>query len=133
MMEDQHVILFDGVCNLCNGAVQFVLKHERNQKLRFTALQSQTGEELLQKHGFPAEKMDSFVLIQGGKAFTKSDAAVRAAHYLKLPYRLAAVGIIVPRPIRNKVYEYIARNRYKWFGKKDECMLPSPDIKERFI
>ncbi|MFC7371467.1 thiol-disulfide oxidoreductase DCC family protein [Fictibacillus iocasae] len=137
MHETEHkervVILFDGVCNMCNGAVQFMLKHERDHRLRFAAMQSETGAKLLASHGLPSNQMDSFVIIKDGVAYTKSDAAVQAASHLKYPWRIAVLGKAIPRGIRDMIYSYIAKNRYKWFGKKETCMLPSPGVKDRFI
>lgn len=132
-MEESPVILFDGVCNLCNGSVQYVIKHDRRGLFKFASLQSQPGQELLRKFSLPVSNFNSFVLVKDGKAFTKSDAALLVAKHLDGPVRLLYGLIIVPSVIRNSVYNFIANNRYKWFGKKDSCMIPQQSIQSRFL
>lgn len=128
-----HIILFDGVCNLCNGAVQYVIKRDRNKRFKFASLQSEVGKQILVKSGLPEDHLKSFVYIQGNHIYTRSDAALRVAQQLGGAVKLLYGFIIVPKFIRDLVYDLIARNRYKLFGKKDECMLPSPELKRRFI
>lgn len=130
---DHPVILFDGICNLCNNAVQFVLKHDKKKLFRFASLQSDFGKSILIKYGLPTDNFNSFVLILNGKAYTKSTAALSVAKMLSGPMKLLYGFIIVPAFIRNGVYNVIANNRYKWFGKKESCMLPSPDVAARFL
>ena len=130
---DHPVILFDGICNLCNNAVQFVLKHDKKKLFRFASLQSDFGKSILIKYGLPPDNFNSFVLILNGKAYTKSTAALSVAKMLSGPMKLLYGFIIVPAFIRNGVYNVIANNRYKWFGKKESCMLPSPDVAARFL
>ena len=130
---DHPIILFDGICNLCNNAVQFVLKHDKKKLFRFASLQSDFGKSILIKYGLPTDNFNSFVLILNGKAYTKSTAALSVAKMLSGPMKLLYGFIIVPAFIRNGVYNVIARNRYKWFGKKESCMLPSPDVAARFL
>lgn len=130
---DHPVILFDGICNLCNNAVQFVLKHDKKKLFRFASLQSDFGKSILIKYGLPTDNFNSFVLILNGKAYTKSTAALSVAKMLSGPIKVLYGFIIVPAFIRNGVYNVIARNRYKWFGKKESCMLPSPDVAARFL
>lgn len=130
---DHPVILFDGICNLCNNAVQFVLKHDKKKLFRFASLQSDFGKSILIKYGLPTDNFNSFVLILNGKAYTKSIAALSVAKMLSGPIKVLYGFIIVPAFIRNGVYNVIARNRYKWFGKKESCMLPSPDVAARFL
>ena len=132
-MEESPVILFDGVCNLCNGFVQYVIKHDRRGLFKFASLQSQPGQELLRKFSLPASNFNSFVVVKDGKAFTKSDAALLVAKHLDGPVRLLYGLKIVPSVIRNSVYNFIANNRYKWFGKKDSCMIPQQSIQSRFL
>ena len=132
-MESKPIILFDGVCNLCNNAVQFVIKHDPSDEFVFAALQSATGQELLQQYNLPQVGFDSFVLIQNGKIFLKSTAALQIAKQLNGPIKLLYGFIIVPAFIRNAVYNIIAKNRYKWFGKKDNCMMPTPALQSRFL
>ena len=132
-MESKPIILFDGVCNLCNSSVQFVIQHDRANKFLFAALQSQTGQALLQQYNLPQQGFDSFVLIQNEKVFLRSTAALHVAKQLNGPAKLLYGFIIVPAFIRNTVYNFIAKNRYKWFGKKESCMMPTPTLQSRFL
>ena len=132
-MEYKSIILFDGVCNLCNNAVQFVIKHDYSDKFVFAALQSAIGQKLLQQYNLPQTGFDSFVLLQNGKVFLKSTAALQIAKQLSGPVKLLYGFIIVPSFIRNTVYTVVAKNRYKWFGKKDSCMIPTASLKAKFL
>jgi predicted DCC family thiol-disulfide oxidoreductase YuxK len=127
------VILFDGVCNLCNGAVQYIIKHDAAALFKFASLQSETGQQLLKTHGLQQTDFNSFVLIQNNKAFTKSAAALMVSKKLNGPVKLLGGFIFVPSFIRDGIYNFIARNRYKWFGKKESCMLPTPALESRFL
>lgn len=127
------VILFDGVCNFCNGAVNFTIKRDKRKTIKFAALQSNAGKAMLQQYGLPANHLSSFILVENGKVFDRSTAALRVCRYLKGGWPLCYGLIIVPAFIRNAVYNFIAKNRYKWFGQKEECMVPSPDIRTRFL
>lgn len=129
----KRVILFDGDCNFCDSSVQFIIKRDPAAHFLFTSLQSEKGLELTKQYAIPAE-VDSLVLIENGKAFTKSSAALRIAKKLDGLWHLFFVFILVPRKIRDGVYDYVANNRYRWFGKKeDACTLPSPEQRKRFI
>ena len=132
-MQTRQIILFDGVCNLCNGAVQFVIKHDPHAKFTFASLQSDTGKKLLEAHNLPSNQLNSFVLIQEERAYTKSTAALKVVMQLTGLIKLLYGFIIVPVFIRNAVYTLISNNRYKWFGKKEACMIPSPSLKQRFL
>ncbi len=132
-MDDNPVILFDGICNLCNNAVQFVIKHDKKKIYRFASLQSESGKSLLRKYGLPIDDPASFVLIQNDKAYTESTAALLVAQNLSGAVKMLYGFIIVPPLIRNGIYRIIAANRYKWFGKKDSCMVPSTDLSARFL
>jgi predicted DCC family thiol-disulfide oxidoreductase YuxK len=132
-MSEKPVILFDGVCNLCNGAVQFVIKHDHKNTFNFASLQSDAGQSLLKTYNFSAVDFNSFVLIQNDKAFLRSDAALRVVKQLSGSIRLLYGFIIVPKFIRDYVYRIISKNRYKWFGKKESCMIPSPQLRSRFL
>ncbi|MFI8380217.1 thiol-disulfide oxidoreductase DCC family protein [Leeuwenhoekiella sp. NPDC079379] len=127
------IILFDGVCNLCNGAINFIIKQDSSGVFKFTSLQSETGMRLLQKHNIDPEKTDSIILVEGDRASVKSTAALRISRFLDKGYPLLYVFMIVPGFIRNIVYDFIAKNRYKWFGKKESCMIPTPELKSRFL
>ncbi|MBC7688188.1 MAG: thiol-disulfide oxidoreductase DCC family protein [Aquabacterium sp.] len=132
-MNDNPVILFDGVCNLCNGAVDFVIKRDTTSQFKFAALQSEAGQKLLQQYNLPRENFNSFVLIKEGKVYTKSAAALKVCKHLTGLWPILYGFIIVPSFIRNAVYQWIAKNRYKWFGKKQQCMLPTAALKNRFL
>lgn len=126
------VILFDGECNFCDSSVQFIIKRDRKALYKFAAIQSTVGQEILRKHNIPAT-LDSFILVDGDQWHTKSSAALRVFKNLTIGWKLCYFLLIVPRPIRDYFYNIIAKNRYKWFGKKESCMLPSPDIRKRFL
>ncbi len=127
------ILLFDGVCNLCNASVQFVLKRDTEGQFRFASLQSEAAQELLRQFPEAPAGINTVVLIENGQLYTKSDAALRAAKRLPGPWPLLYGFILLPRSLRNLVYDWIARNRYRWFGKEDQCMLPRPEWKERFL
>ena len=132
-MDNSSIILFDGVCNFCNAGANFIIKHDKKKVFRFAALQSEAGQKLLQQYALPKEGFDSFILIDNRKVYKKSSAGLRV--YGKLPWywKWTQLGWIAPKFIRDAVYNFIASNRYKWFGKKDHCMVPTPDIRSRFL
>jgi predicted DCC family thiol-disulfide oxidoreductase YuxK len=127
------VVLFDGVCNLCTGAVQFIIKRDPEAYFRFCSLQSEVGRQLMLQYHINPDAMDTFVLLLDARCFTKSDAALRIAGKLSGVWPLLSIFWVVPRPLRNWCYDFVARHRYKWFGKKDRCMLPTPDLMSRFV
>lgn len=131
--ENHKIILFDGVCNLCNGAINFVIEKDKNNSFKFAALQSEIGQDLTSRFNIDRTKVDSIILIDGDKHFEKSSAALRIAQHMSGAYPLLYMFMIVPKFIRNAVYDYIAKNRYKWFGKKESCMIPTPALKEKFL
>lgn len=133
MKTTEHIILFDGVCNLCNNSVQFVLKNDTNAKFKFASLQSNAGQKLLAHFQLPLYEFNSFIYVAEDKIYTRSSAALRVAKELNFPWKLMFVFIIIPPFIRNFVYDTIAKNRYKWFGKRESCMIPTPDLKQRFL
>lgn len=126
-------ILFDGVCNLCNTLVQFVIRHDPAGRFRFAALQSASGQALLSQHGLRTHDFDTFVYIRNGTAHTQSTAGLLVMRDLGGGWQLLYALIIVPRFIRDAVYAAIARNRYRFFGRKDACMIPTPELKSRFL
>ena len=132
-MNNSPVILFDGVCNLCNGAVQFVIKHDEKGQFRFASLQGEHGQQLLKHYNLSPVDLDSFVLIQGDVAYSKSTAALLVAKQLKGVVKSLYVFRIIPAFIRDGIYNFIARNRYRWFGRKESCMIPSVDLRARFL
>jgi predicted DCC family thiol-disulfide oxidoreductase YuxK len=127
------VVLFDGVCNFCNGWVNFIIEHDRSGYFKFTPLQSATGEELLQKFQIDRTGTDSVILIENDRAFMHSTAALRIARRLDGVWSWAYAFIIVPAPVRDFLYKGFARYRYSLFGKRDVCMMPTPEIRERFL
>ncbi|MBX3225991.1 MAG: thiol-disulfide oxidoreductase DCC family protein [Labilithrix sp.] len=139
------VVLFDGVCNLCNAAVQFMIDRDPAERLRFAPLQSDVGNELLTAAmGAEAAKAlrdgatgdgdpDSIVLVEDGKAWTHSSAALQIARRMRFPWTLAVMLYVFPRFLRDVVYRFIARNRYRWFGKSDTCRIPTPELRARFL
>ncbi|PCK20214.1 hypothetical protein CEY02_14535 [Bacillus pumilus] len=128
-----HLILFDGVCNVCSGAVQFVIKRDPNERMMFASLQSDTGQQILKENGLPLDEFNSFIYIEEGTLYTKSTGILKAARHLKGIYRWSYLLLAIPRPIRDWLYQLIAKNRYKWFGQKTSCMMPTPNIKKRFL
>lgn len=131
--DEQPIILFDGVCNLCEGFVQFVIRNDPDATFHFAPLQSGIGEELLARCGWEENSLDGVVLIDDGRCYKKSDAVIRVARRLGMPFRLLGPGWIIPRIIRDRIYDYVAVNRYAWFGKKDACLMPTEDIRSRFL
>lgn len=145
------MILFDGVCNLCSRSVQFILKRDKRGRFRFASLQSPVGQALLQQAGLPADHIDTFVLIENSnlpilstgvtagtppsaiKVYTRSSGALRVLRLLGGAWALLYIFWIIPRPIRDIVYDWVARHRYRWFGKQDSCWLPRPEWKDRFL
>lgn len=132
-MHHHPTLLFDGVCNLCNASVQWVLKRDRHAQFRFAALQSEIGQQLLQQHGLDPIQFDTVVLAEGDRIFLRSDAPLEISRRLGGGWKLLYVLKIIPRPLRDSVYNFIARNRYRWFGKQEVCMIPKPEWKGRFL
>ncbi len=131
--DKELVLLFDGVCNLCNGAINFVIDHEPKGRIKFAALQSEPGKALIAKYLSNQEVKDSLIFIENGKAYQQSGAALRVAKYLNGAWPLLFVFIVVPPFIRNWVYDYVAKNRYKWFGQMESCRMPTKELKARFL
>lgn len=132
--KDKKIILFDGVCNLCNSAIQFIIKQDKKDLFRFVALQSELGEKIINHIGVDSQKMDSIILYEPGVAYYyKSEAALKIASHLGSFYSLLTVFKILPTAFSNFIYDWIARNRYKWFGKKENCMIPTPELKSKFL
>lgn len=126
-------ILVDGVCNLCNGFVQFVIKRDPQARFRFGALSSDAARKVLEEAGVRGPIPDSIVLVQDGRVYFRSDAPLRIARELTFPWPLFAVFAVVPRFVRDRVYDFIAARRYRWFGRRDVCMIPTPGLNDRFL
>ena len=125
------MLLFDGVCNLCNASVRFIVERDPAGRFQFAPLQSDAAGRLLGKA--PQPLPDTFVLVEDGRFFTGSTAALRVARGLRFPWPLAYVFVAVPRPVRDWVYDAVARNRYRWFGRRDVCMVPTTELRSRFL
>jgi predicted DCC family thiol-disulfide oxidoreductase YuxK len=131
--EDGPILLFDGVCNLCSASVQFVLKRNGKENVRFASLQSEFAVKALTDSKLPSNYLNSLVLLENGKTYVKSDAALKLAKNLNGAWKLGGIFSIVPRFIRDALYDWVAKNRYKWYGKKDVCWIPEAKWKNRFI
>ena len=128
------IVLFDGHCNFCSGVVNFLIDRDPRGRLKFAALQSETGRRLLAEHGLSMpDEPDTLVFIVGGKALVRSDAALATTKYLRGLWPLAGVGFLVPRCLRDPVYKLVARNRYRWFGRSEACRVPTPALRARFL
>ena len=129
------IVLFDGVCNLCTGSVRFIIQRDPGGRFMFASLQSEPGARLTRRHGVAtaATDLSSIVLIANGRAYERSDAALRIARHLSGAWRALWLLRFVPRPIRDAVYGLVARNRYRWFGRQESCMVPTPELRARFL
>ena len=132
-MKAQPIILFDGVCNFCNGAVNFIIKRDKKSTLKFAAIQSSLGQQILNDYHLPSNFLSSFVFIHKGHLYTQSTAALKVCKYLDGLWPLFYGFIIVPKFIRDAIYKLIAKNRYRWFGRKDQCMVPDAGVRHRFL
>ncbi|GAB3177739.1 thiol-disulfide oxidoreductase DCC family protein [Telluribacter humicola] len=128
-----NIVFFDGVCNLCNGAVNFLIDHDSKQQLKYASLQSKAGQAVLQKYGLPQDEYESFLLLKEDKLYQKSDAALEVARLLGGAWAGLYVFKLIPRFIRDAVYNWVASNRYRWFGKNSSCRIPTPELRERFV
>lgn len=132
--KDKKLILFDGICNLCNSSINYVIKHDKDDVFMFAPLQSKVGKKIINDHNIDASKTDSIILYEHSKGVSfKSTAALKIASRLGFPRNLMAIFYVIPAFIRNWVYDYIAKNRYNWFGKQDACMIPTPELRKKFI
>jgi predicted DCC family thiol-disulfide oxidoreductase YuxK len=131
--QGKPIILFDGVCNYCNSMVNFIIRQDKQQRFVFAPLQSEAGQRLLLQHKLPRTDFDSFVLIDNNKVYMKSSASLQLFSKLPWYWKWTQLFWIVPSFLRDGIYNLIARNRYKWFGKKDACMIPGPEVKLRFL
>ncbi len=132
LLQAGPLVLFDGVCNLCSASVRFLARRE-NGTLWYAAMQSVTGQRLLEQRNLPLDDYDSFLFLENGRLYVKSEAALRLCGYMKQPWPILRALRFVPRPIRDWVYDRIARNRYSLFGKRESCMLPDADLSSRFL
>ncbi len=128
-----YIVLFDGVCNLCNSSVQFIIKHDKKAQFSFASLQGEFGQRFLKEKRLPLDHFNSFMLLENEKVFSKSTGALRMLKHLGAKWQFFYIFIIVPKPIRDSVYNFISKNRYRWFGKKETCWLPTAELKKRFL
>ena len=128
-----HIILFDGICNLCSGFMQFIYKRDRKKIFKFTWLQDDKTKEILDWLKLSSQNFETIILMESGNAYFKSTAFLKIVRLLPFPWPLLGVGYIIPRVIRDVLYDYIAKNRYRWFGKKEECLVPTGDLLKRFL
>ena len=134
-MEDSAhpILLFDGVCNLCNGSVQFILRRDPEARFRFASLQSAAGQRYLDELRIDRQAVDSVILVEGDRWYMEGDAALRIARLLPGPWKMLGIFRLLPRPLRNWLYRLVARHRYRWFGKRESCWLPTPELRGRFL
>jgi len=128
-----HIVLFDGVCNLCNAVVKFIIRHDKKAVFSFASLQSEEGQLLLKQNDLSPDSFDSFIYVENGKIRQKSAAALYLAKRLDGLWPLLYAGIIIPRPLRDFIYKKIADNRYRLMGRSETCMIPTPELKQRFL
>ena len=132
--NDKKIILFDGVCNLCNSSVKYVIKHDKKDEFRFVPIQSELGQKIIKHIGISAKHTDSVIFYKPGKVYYyKSTAALEIAKSLNGFFTYASIFRIIPSAIRDIIYDYIAKNRYKWYGKNESCMIPTPELKSKFL
>ena len=132
-MPDQPLLFFDGVCNLCNSSVQTIIKKDRHQKFKFASIQSDAAKEILLQFDNFNSSIDSIILINNGKLFYKSSAVLRVCKILGSVYSFLIIFWLIPKPIRDWMYDFVAKNRYSWFGKRESCMIPSVELEDRFL
>lgn len=130
---EQAIILFDGVCNFCNASVNFVIRRDKHDRFHFAPLQSAVGQALQEQYGLDPAALDTFILVENGRAYGKSTAALKVARRLGFPVNMAYGLLIVPRFLRDLVYRLVAKNRYKWFGKQEACMVPDERVRRKFL
>ena len=133
MEEDKPVVLFDGVCNYCNAMINFIIRQDKKKKYLFATLQSEFGQRTLQQWTLPVNSFDSFLVLDKGNLYSKSTAALRLYNQLPWYWKWTQLFWLFPKFLRDAIYNVIATNRYKWFGKRNECMVPTPELKDRFL
>jgi predicted DCC family thiol-disulfide oxidoreductase YuxK len=131
--SDKPILFFDGVCNLCEGFVQWVVKRDKEGIIYYASLQSDFAKEFTASTDLKVQEVSSVILYHQGRFYTESDAPLKLIRLLGYPWKLAYPFIILPRIIRDNIYRWIARNRYRWFGKKEACMIPTPELQNRFL
>ncbi len=131
--KNNPILLFDGVCNLCNHTVQFCIERDKNAQIKYASLQSDIGQNLLKKYHLDTTSLSTVVLIENNKAYVQSDVPLRLSRIFGGFWRVLYSFVIIPKFIRDGIYDFISKNRYKWFGKQDSCWMPTPELKNRFL
>ena len=132
-IPSERVVFFDGACNLCSGSVRFVLRHNEDRTIDFASMQSALGRRVLERHGLSTDDYDSMLYVERGRLYAKSAAALKIAERLTLPWRLLRFLAVVPEGARDWLYDRVARNRYRLFGRRDRCFLPDAEVLDRFV
>lgn len=132
-LQDKGIVLFDGVCNFCNASINFMIRNDRADYFRFLPLQSEKGKKIVERYHLDPENLQTVILLENGKIYTRSTAALRIARKLRGAWKLFYAFVIVPPFLRDLVYNVIAKNRYRWWGKQDACMVPTPDVRKKFL
>lgn len=130
---NHQVILFDGVCNLCNGFIQFIIKKDKKNKFKFCSLQSEQGQNIIKQNSKDLKNIDSVLLFTNNQIYNKSTAVLKIAKTLGFPYNIIKIISVIPVKLRDRIYDFIAKNRYRWFGKKTSCWIPTSELKEKFL
>ncbi|HTL80610.1 MAG TPA: thiol-disulfide oxidoreductase DCC family protein [Bacteroidia bacterium] len=133
MKNDRAIVLFDGVCNFCNARVNFMIRHDKKDFFRFAPIQSEHARKIFRENGLPENYSDSFILFENGKIYQRTSAALRISKHLDFPWMLFYPLVFLPPFLRDWVYVIIAKNRYKWFGKRDSCMVPTEEVRKKFL
>ena len=134
MAEPRILVLYDGVCRLCIAGLGFIIRNDPAARVRFAAMQSALGQELLARHNLPRDDFKSFAVLADGAVLLRSNAVLRIARELRQPWPVLAIPVrLLPRPLRDRLYDVVARNRYRWFGKRDTCLVPTLDVAARFL
>ena len=131
--EGKALLLFDGVCNLCNGFVQFTIPRDQNNRFVFASLQSEVGQKVLDRLGHEKEELSTVIMIENDQVYTHSTVGLRMIRHFSGLWPILYALIAIPKPVRDAIYNWVAANRYRWFGKKDACWIPTPELRERFI
>lgn len=132
-LNEKGVVLFDGVCNFCNSSVNFIIRHDKNDYFRFTPLQSEIGKRISERYNLEYGNLKSVILVENGKIYTRTTAALKIARKLSGAWPLLYAFIVIPAPLRDIVYNIIAKYRYKWWGEMDACMIPTPEVRKKFL
>ncbi len=132
-LKDKGLVMFDGVCNFCNSSINFIIRNDKTDHFRFLTLQSERGQKIIKQYNLDPENLQTVILLENGRIYTRSTAALRIARKLKGGWKIFYGFIIVPAVLRDFFYNIVAKNRYKWWGKKESCMIPTPEVRKKFL